>query len=385
MAKIRKILYIVTQSELGGAQKYVFDLAQALNNQFEIMVAAGQSESKDRKIFELLREKHIICHELKHLTRPIHPLHDILGLFEIIRFCKKIKPDVIHINSSKASILASLAGRICHVPKIVHTVHGFAFDEDISFVKKFLYRIAEKFTGACKDDFIFLSKKDKESAKRKKIFPKYGSHIIYNGINPQEIFFEERERAKNMLGIPHNAFVFGTIANLYKTKGIEYFIEAFALIEKKLPFHALCLVIGEGDERKYLESLIKKLGIEKKFFLAGKRAGASSLLKAFDVFVVSSVKEGMPFSALEAMAAGLPVISTKAGAMEEIFEGSKEILVEIKNPHALANALMKIALSLELRKTLIEKNLRLVQAKFHKNTMIQKTLQVYGAENITAK
>src|SRR3989338_3845468 len=100
MAKISKIIYVVTQSELGGAQRYVSDLANTLpREQFSVSVVAGG----DGFFFSKLNTD-VATHTLKHMVREINPLEDLLCFFELVRFFKKEQPDIVHLNSSKAGV-----------------------------------------------------------------------------------------------------------------------------------------------------------------------------------------------------------------------------------------------------------------------------------------
>ena len=103
-----KILYIITQGHWGGAQKYVYNLASALSNSFEVVVAIGEPNNNP-DLQRLLKDKGIEHIQLKHLRRSISPIADLLAIFELKKLYKKIKPNIIHLNSSKASILGSLA------------------------------------------------------------------------------------------------------------------------------------------------------------------------------------------------------------------------------------------------------------------------------------
>ena len=140
---MRKILYLVTQSEWGGAQKYVFDLAVNLAaSQNEVVVGAGQG---DGELFKKLEAKNIKTLRLKRTVRAVNPLKDILAVYELIKVFKQEKPDIIHLNSSKMSILGSLAGRLYGKNvKIIYTVHGWVFNEPLPYLIKGLYYILEK-------------------------------------------------------------------------------------------------------------------------------------------------------------------------------------------------------------------------------------------------
>ena len=133
MAKISKILYLITQSEWGGAQRYIFDLATNLPlNRYEISVAAGGNQ----KLHTKLDEKNIKSYKLKNLVREINPIKDLKAYFEIKRLLKEVKPDILHLNSSKAGIIGAIASKHAGVKKIIYTVHGFVFNEPMPSWKK---------------------------------------------------------------------------------------------------------------------------------------------------------------------------------------------------------------------------------------------------------
>jgi len=152
---MKKILFIVTQSEFGGAQRYIFDLATSLKNQFQIIVAAGPPAAKlwqagknpTGELFKRLQSNNIQCHYIKNLKRAINPIYDLFAFFEIKRLIKKEKPHIIHLNSTKAGILGSLAApkNIRPRPKIIYTAHGWVFNEDSIWPKRKLFLFLEKY------------------------------------------------------------------------------------------------------------------------------------------------------------------------------------------------------------------------------------------------
>ena len=348
MRKVKKILYIITQSELGGAQSYVFDLAKNLKEEYEISVAFGLSRNQrgepgdDGELAKSLKGEGIAGFILPHLKRSISPINDLLAFFEIKRLIKKLKPDIIHLNSSKISILGSLAARSLNPGKsrIIYTAHGWVFNEPMPGIKKAFYLWAEKFTARFKDKIICVSEFDRQIALREKVAPAEKLITIYNGIGP--INFLPRDEARKKLNLRPDSLVIGSIGNLYQTKGYEYFIEAaFSLISKNPQLPLQFVVIGEGGERKNLEALINKRHLEKQFILTGRIPDAAQLLKAFDVYLCSSVKEGLSYTLIEASLAGLPLVATNVGGNPEIIEDiSKHRLVEPKNKNSLADSIV---------------------------------------------
>ncbi|PIP31988.1 hypothetical protein COX24_00540 [bacterium (Candidatus Gribaldobacteria) CG23_combo_of_CG06-09_8_20_14_all_37_87_8] len=323
-----KILYLITQSDMGGAQKYVFDLSFNLKNEFDITVAIG-SEGGD-ELFSFLKKENIKTVLLRHLKRLPSPFSALKAIKKIRRIIKQEKSNILHLNSTTAGFLGSLAILGLKVkPKVVYTVHGWAFLEPGPLKQK-LFFLFEKITASLKDVFIVLSEFDKQVALIKKITKENKIEIIPNGLT--NLTFLNKAQARKKLNLPQDAFLVGTIANTYKTKGLKYLLQVLV----PAPNYQL-IVIGDGPERKKLQKQFPKT-----IFL-GKIKNASQYLKAFDIFCLPSVKEGFPFALLEAMQAQLPIVATKVGAIPEIIENEKEgLLVEPKNPMALKEAIQKI-------------------------------------------
>src|SRR3989338_11718614 len=137
----KKILYLVTQSDFGGAQRYVYDLATSISNNFSVIIAGGEP-GHDGELAKKLAEKNIRYIHLSHLKRAISPWRDFLAFWQIVKLIKKERPDIIHLNSSKVSILGSLAAKIKNLKskiKIIYTVHGWVFNEELPVWKKYCY------------------------------------------------------------------------------------------------------------------------------------------------------------------------------------------------------------------------------------------------------
>jgi len=374
---MKKIIYLVTQSDFGGAQKYVFELASNLPpDQYKIIVAAG-SEG-DGELFSRLADfANIKTIKLKNLKR----LPSILGALRAIKEIEKLlfaeKPDILHLNSSAAGVLGSLAAKkyknkTCLPLRVIYTAHGWAFSEP-GFLKQKIYLFLEKITAKYKDIFIVLSEKDKQAALQNKIAPQEKIIKIYNGIDSAKIKFLEKPESRKILGVSP---ALGTIANFYKTKGLGYLIEAMYILRQQNKDIALA-VIGEGPERKNLEKQIVKYNLEKNISLLGKKTKASQYLKALDIFVLPSVKEGFPFVILEAMSAEIPIIATTVGAIPEILENETSgILVEPKNPKALAQTIMTLLDDPREQKNLAENAKQSVE-KFSLSQTLSQTFSLY--------
>lgn len=411
----KKILYVVTQAEMGGAQRYIYDLATSLEAQnYDISVAIGQSH--DKSLINELSQKNISIYQIKHLVRQISPLNDILAVFELRKLYKKVKPDVIHLNSSKAGVIGSLANHaIAKISyNVIYTAHGWVFNEPMSKIKKWLYWSLEKITSRPKDKIICVSEFDYQTALKYKIAKAKKLVAIHNGVDTDLMVFLEREKAGQELFKnykladfaptppsppsgsggkitnyhPDNGgkindstsnggkkIIVGTIANFYKTKGLSYFVQAIKELNDE---NIVAVVIGDGDLRPELEVLIDQFNLNNKFILLGKRENASKYLKSFDIYISSSVKEGFPYSILEAMSAKLPIVATGVGGVPEMIEDNKNgLLIETKNYKILAEKIRYLIDNKTVAQTLGEQAGKDVKEKFSKNKMIRETFELY--------
>lgn len=330
----KKIVYVITKSNWGGAQRYVFDVATFMNaHGHETVVALGGTGPLKH---ELERNK-IRVVLVNSLQRDISLVKEFAAFRELVRLFKSERPDVVHVNSSKAGGLGVLAARLTHVPRIIFTIHGPPFNENRMIIVKMAIKLVTWCTVLLSHSTITICKHDKESLAA---LPFIGNKVvlIYNGIDVPLLLEREGARIKLRFEykVPTESFLIGTVAELHKNKGLRYIIEALASLPKRV---ALC-VVGDGEEAAVLKERVRELGIESRVYFTGFIANASRFLKAFDVFVLPSVKEGLPYVLLEAGLASLPVVATDVGGVPEIIRDKKTgLLVQPKNSAKLAGAI----------------------------------------------
>lgn len=380
-----KILYLITQSELGGAQKYVYDLAINLDPQrYRIEIATGGNT--DSLWLNELKERGIKIYHLKHAVREINFWHDFLSVGEIYWLLNKAKPTIIHLNSSKVGVSGSLAAwlykKITRQPlKIIYTAHGFVFNEPLTILRRAVYLHLERFAGLFKDKIICVSEKDKIVGLNNKVAYHKKFVTIHNGINPQRLNFLEQQTARQQINkllpkLPLPATWVVTVANFYPTKGLIHLIRAAKILSEKYP-DLYFVIIGEGGLRLDLEKEIRKLDLSNKVLLLGALDYASKYLKAFDIFCLPSIKEGFPYVILEAMAAEIPIVATSVGGVVEIIEQEKNGLIVLpERPKELAGAIEKIIKQSELKNIFAINNREQIK-KFSLEKMIRETENVY--------
>ncbi len=343
IVKKTKILFLVTQSEMGGAQRYIYEIGHALDKEkYEVLVATGEG---DGELFRKLATLGIESRKLEQMKRTPWPWQISSAVWEIRNLLKTKKPDVLFLCSTTAGLLGSIAGGLMKgvKPRVIYRIGGWAFRDPRASWKNWLVLLAEKLTANLKDLVIVNSEIDRKLALKYKIVPERKLVKIYNGIDVNSLNFLSRDAARQRFDLFHSGEgkIVGTVANFYKTKGLECFIEAASQMKEVKPLSSF-VIIGEGRLRPKLEGLIKKYGLENKVILAGRIPDAYKYLKAFDVFVLPSLKEGFPWIILEAIAAEVPIVATNVGALPEILD--EEFLVAPGNAKALAK---KISQTLE--------------------------------------
>ncbi|HEY4484375.1 MAG TPA: glycosyltransferase family 4 protein [Candidatus Paceibacterota bacterium] len=358
----KRVLFVVTQSEMGGAQRFFYTLIPRLNkDKYEVMVAAGpQNKIRNQKfkneeysLLEALKKESVTTFQLKHLTREVSLWKDIKAVFEIRKLIKSWHPDVLFLNSSKAGFLGSFTSKfLVPNPKlsVLYRIGGWTFNDPWPRWKKGLWILLEKISANWKDLIIVNNLHDMEQANKLGIRPKEKIALVYNGIDAYKTNFLSPTEAKLKLfekiakysgKIFQTKNVIGTIANFYPAKGLENLIKAAR--EFKDDKDTVFILVGDGVQRENLEWQIKNYGLENKVFLIGYLPKAFQYLTAFDIFVLPSVKEGFPWSILEAMNAKLPIIATRVGAVSEIIEDNKNgMLVEPAKPEQIAAKLRKL-------------------------------------------
>lgn len=369
--KKKKILYVITKSNWGGAQSYVYDLATKVPEKFEKVVALGGNGPLKEK----LEKADIRTISLPWLARDVNPFRDFLVFKKLISLFKEEKPDIIHLNSSKIGALGALAGRIAKVPNIIFTAHGWAFREERPQWQKTIIKLLSWCTMLWSHKIITVSKRDAREASdfafvKKKII------LIHNGI-PEITFLESSEAKKILLEKEStNSLWVGTIGELHKNKGHKYAIEALALIQRK--HEVMFFIIGEGEERRTLEKMIADLDLSLKVVLFAKKESAAMLLSAFDIFLFPSIKEGLPYAILEAGQAGLPVIASAVGGIPEIITDMESgILIRPKSSEEIVKA-FDYLLSHPKEAANFGKKLRAnVKKNFSFKKMLRETVEAY--------
>ncbi len=279
-------------------------------------------------------------------------------------------PDLIHTHGFRANFAGRLAGRACGIP-VVTTVHSAISRDYANPLKGFLATSLDALTLPLTDRYIAISNAIKDDLVRRGVSPDKIA-VIYNGVGEATRRLS-RSEARKRLGIGAEEFAVGSVARLEPNKGIRYLVNATGSLSRRIAGLRV-IIIGVGSERKSLEGLVKKLGLENVVIFCGFLPNAVELLEAFDVFAMPSLSEGFGLAAVEAMASRVPVVATRVGGLTEIFEDGKSgLLVEPGNHVALADAILSLYENRGRRSALAERAYEVYREKFTEDRFIAET------------
>ncbi|MDO8471225.1 MAG: glycosyltransferase [bacterium] len=356
-----KILYGITKSNFGGAQRYVFELAtEAKRMGHDVAVLSG---GQGALVENLTREK-IKVITLNELERDISIAKEFSSFLGILKILKQERPDIFHINSSKMGGLGGLAGRLSGTRKVIFTSHGWAFNEPRPDYEKVIIKFFVWLTILLSHKTICVSEKTKKDVDgwpfiKKKLV------VIHNGTSS----FSLAKRSDN-------SFTVGTISELHKIKGLDILLKAWSKFRKN--HKAKLVIMNDGEERENLEKMATEFGISDSVIFEGYVENARSRLLEFDIFVMPSRSEAMPYALLEAGLAGLPVIATSVGGIPEIIEsGINGILVPVEDAETLFSSLVLLAKDEDLRKRLGANLKASIQENFSFERMVKETFSLY--------
>ncbi|MBS1700722.1 MAG: glycosyltransferase family 4 protein [Armatimonadetes bacterium] len=248
---------------------------------------------------------------------------DPFACLRMARYFRQEKIDVVHAHLSTSSINGCFAAKLARIPSVA-TVHGMS--GKLSFV------FADHLIGVSEGVRQHLIQ---QGVRADRIT------AVYNGVDlPKDL--PSKEEARATFDVPLDATVFGTVARLTPQKGIETSIRAFDLIQKSIP-NSVYLLVGDGDSANEYQALTESLGLGDRVRFLGYHSNVFEPLSAMDMFLFPSLKEAMGISVAEALAVGLPVVSTNVGGLPEVITSEVGALVPPNDAEAMAREAIRIA------------------------------------------
>jgi len=334
-----KILYIL-EATSGGTQKHVIDIAKKIDrSEFQIDIVYSTNRNK-----HFNEEAGGLFNQIFGL--PIHrnaSLTDIVTINTIRKIIRKNKYDIIHCHSTKAGFVGRIAAFLSRHKNIIYSPHGFMFcDTRIKF-KRNLYLLLEKYLGFLTKKIVAVSGSERELAIDNNIVPDKKIITINNSIDPSEfIDFNYINKVKDKFRDKSDDIILGTVGRLFYQKDPMTLIRSFKIINQRIPNTKLILV-GDGPLENDCMKLVNELGLAHKVKFEGFQKDSKSFYKTFDIFILSSHYEGMPYALLEAMSMGIPAVGTDVTGIKDLINhGETGYLVPEGDYHELARSVIKL-------------------------------------------
>ena len=320
-----KLCFLINCFTMGGAQAFLYNLVKNLDNDiFDIYIIGIKNIGPFKEKF-----KNLSVNTYTLNVTNIYDLHSFLRLFRLLKI---INPDILHTNLFYSHIMGRLVS-IFFDFKVIGTIHN-------TLHYNLFMKLLLKITDFLNDYNIAICKKVKEVLLEKKISKPNKIKVIYNSVvydrYQNELDLTEIDKYKNDLALKNNDKVLISIGRLEKPKGYLNLIKSIKILDNKYDNYKL-LIIGKGNLYQAIKKEISKNNLEQKIKLLSEREDIEKLLKISDIYIMSSLWEGLPISLLEAMASGLPVITTDVGGINEVIDNNRNgLLVEPGNIEKLA-------------------------------------------------
>jgi len=311
------ICHIITKLELGGAQEVVLYAVSHLDREkYRPVLVAGPGGLLTEEARRLPGVQTII---VPSLGRRIHVISDVVSFVRLILLFGRLKPAIVHTHSSKAGVLGRWAAWCARVPLIIHTVHGFGITPAQPTWLQRLFIMLERVTGWITTHWITVAEIDAQRGRQWGLFNSNVS-VIRAGIDPhpfqQPLEPTARKRLREEFGAGSDEYLIGTVACLKPQKAPADVIAVAKLVCARMP-QARFILVGDGEMRPRIEALVEGYGLQHRVRLAGWRRDIDRAMKSFDALLLTSHWEGLPRVILEAASAGLPVVATRVGGVEE--------------------------------------------------------------------
>jgi glycosyltransferase involved in cell wall biosynthesis len=380
-----RISHVITRLIVGGAQENTLASVLGLRQKpgLEVELVSGPTRGSEGSLDPValsLGQDYVLS---PHLVRPVHPWHDLLAARDLVRHFRATGPDIVHTHSGKAGVLGRLAAHRARVPVIIHTIHGPSFGPFQGALANAVFRQAELQAARVTTRFVVVAHAMRDQYLRAGIGDPARFERIFSGFDLDPFLQATRDPAlMQRLGLPADGFVIGKLARLFELKGHAELLDAATLLLGECP-RAHLLLVGDGPLRPSLEALCRRPPLAGRVHFAGlvPPADVPRYLACMDVLVHLSHREGLPRALPQALAAGIPVVSTdNDGAPEVCIPDHTGFLVAQGDTDGLIQALKRLEADPGLRQRLGETGRARVSAQFSTRTMVDALESLYRRE-----
>lgn len=354
-----KLLYVITLAEHGGAQAHVRTLLAQTRNQAETALIT----SSEGWLTQEAQALGVPVYLVPELVQPLSPMQDFRAVLALRRLLRHLRPDLVHLHSSKAGLVGRVAARWAGVPA-VFTAHGWAFTEGVAARRRQFALWSERLAAPLAARIISVSAYDTALASRSRVGKPGKVVTVHNGIPDRPVWIRPDR------GGPCRVVM---TARFGAQKDHPALLRAVAQVP-----HIHLTLIGDGELLPAARALAARLGVQDRVAFLGRRSDVPELLRQADVFALISHYEGFPISILEAMRAGLPVIASDVGGVREaVQDGVNGLLVPRGDTAALVSALQALSSDEALRRAMGAASRERFVGEFSEESMMNAVWGVY--------
>lgn len=371
-----KLAHLVTNFALGGAQDYLLTIIRNLDlNKFELFIFGRMEGERIEAIKKLEGVKNF---DVPSLSREISPFKDIKAIFQVYKLCKKHNIEILHTHSSKAGVVGRISARLVGTIATVHTIHGFSFHNFMNWGRKKFFIFLEKIMSYLTDALLLVSETERKIAIKLKFKPKRYMETIYNSVDFEPFGIDiDRESFRKNLGYCNSDIIIGFTGRFSQQKALHILIKAFSNINNSYKNTKL-LLVGDGDLRSELEFLCENLNIKDKVLMTGFQSDVAPFYKIMDIFVMTSLWEGLSRCLTEAMYSKLPVIVTDVGGtVDAVRNGETGWLIKPNDVDSVVAALNETLKQPELRRKMGENAFKWARSNFNTNENTKRISELY--------
>ncbi len=320
---------------------------------------------------------------LRHSTRSMAPSQDALLLTELWSLFRRLGPDIVHTHNPKPGLYGRVAARSAGVPVVVNTVHGLYAAPEDSLARRTVFYALERAASTCSGAELVQNPEDLDVLRRLKV-PDHKLVLLGNGVDLERFHPPTDEsdgrKARAELGIPPSAVVVGIVGRLVWEKGFRELFEAATQLSASRP-DVVFVVVGASDPEKadsIPDDTRAQVSKNANVIFTGGRSDVEYLYASFDIFVLPSYREGFPRSAMEAAAAGLPIIATDIrGCRQVVEQGRNGLLVPLHDTDRLTSAIEELVDDPDLRRRMGLASRRKAEDEFNDQDVVDKVLAAY--------
>jgi glycosyltransferase involved in cell wall biosynthesis len=342
---------VITRLNIGGPSIQAVLLTARLDPaRFETLLVAGAEGPAEGNILRLGRLDAVRVVTVPELGRRVAPLDDLRALFRVTAIARAFRPHVVHTHLAKAGFVGRVAGRLAGARVVIHTYHGSVFRGYFGRRESAVYKWIERVLARITTRIVAITPEVRAELVRLRIAPADKIREIPLGFDLTPFRdAADRDLARARLGLPLDVPLVALVARLVPIKDVPTFLRSIALLSKSIP-NVQAIVVGDGDDRARLEGLANDLGLRSQCHFLGWRADMADVYASADVVALSSLNEGAPVTAIEAMATGRAVVATAVGGVPDVvIHGQTGLLVSPRQPGELAAALQKVLTDEPLR------------------------------------